>query len=80
MRAAAPDAVPWRTGPSFVEAHAKSVRTLTAVPVTNTRMWVETMKTMGLNHEYKEYQGATHGPIVEATMPDIFAFFARHAR
>jgi poly(3-hydroxybutyrate) depolymerase len=51
-----------------------------AVPVTNTRMWVETMKTMGLNHEYKEYPGVTHGPIIEAAMPDIFAFFARHAR
>jgi hypothetical protein len=24
--------------------------------------------------------GVTHGPIIEAAMPDIFAFFARHTR
>jgi dipeptidyl aminopeptidase/acylaminoacyl peptidase len=51
-----------------------------AVPVTNTRMWVETMKEMGLKHDYKEYPGVTHGPIIEAAMPDIFAFFAKHTK
>jgi poly(3-hydroxybutyrate) depolymerase len=51
-----------------------------AVPVTNTRMWVETMKEMDVNHEYKEYPGVTHGPIIEAAVADIFAFFAKHSR
>jgi predicted peptidase len=51
-----------------------------AVPVTNTRMWAETMKELGLDHEYKEYPGVTHGPIIEAAMPDIFAFFAKRTK
>jgi poly(3-hydroxybutyrate) depolymerase len=51
-----------------------------AVPVTNTRMWVDTMKELQMDHEYKEYPGVTHGPIIEAAMPDIFAFFARHTK
>jgi predicted peptidase len=51
-----------------------------AVPVTNTRMWVGTMKALGMNHEYKEYPGVTHGPIIEAAMPDIFAFFKAHPK
>lgn len=50
------------------------------VPVANTRMWVETMKELSLTHEYKEYPGVTHGPIIEAAMPDIFAFFAKHTK
>jgi poly(3-hydroxybutyrate) depolymerase len=51
-----------------------------AVPVTNTRMWVETMKEMTMKYEYKEYPGVTHGPIIEAAMPDIFAFFAKYTK
>jgi poly(3-hydroxybutyrate) depolymerase len=51
-----------------------------AVPVANTRMWVDTMKELQMNYEYKEYPGVTHGPIIEAAMPDIFAFFAKHAK
>jgi predicted peptidase len=51
-----------------------------AVPVTNTRMWVETMKEIGMKYEYKEYPGVTHGPIIEAAMSDIFAFFKAHTR
>jgi poly(3-hydroxybutyrate) depolymerase len=51
-----------------------------AVPVTNTRMWVDTMKEIGMKYEYKEYPGVTHGPIIEAAMPDIFAFFKQHTK
>jgi dipeptidyl aminopeptidase/acylaminoacyl peptidase len=51
-----------------------------AVPVTNTRMWAETMKALAMNYEYKEYPGVTHGPIIEAAMPDIFAFFKAHTK
>ncbi|HET9358552.1 MAG TPA: prolyl oligopeptidase family serine peptidase [Vicinamibacterales bacterium] len=51
-----------------------------AVPVANVRMWVDTMKELQMNYEYKEYPGVTHGPIMAASMADIYAFFARHSR
>jgi predicted peptidase len=51
-----------------------------AVPVANVRMWVDTMKELQMNYEYKEYPGVTHGPIMAASMPDIYAFFARHSK
>jgi len=51
-----------------------------AVPVTNTRMWAETMKDLKMDHDYKEYPGVTHGPIIEAAMPDIFAFLNAHKK
>ena len=51
-----------------------------AVPVANVRMWVDTMKELQLNFEYKEHPGVTHGPIMAASMPDIYAFFAKHSK
>jgi predicted peptidase len=51
-----------------------------AVPVANVRMWVDTMRELNLNYEYKEYPGVTHGPIIAASMPDIYAFFAKHSK
>ncbi|HEY2845569.1 MAG TPA: prolyl oligopeptidase family serine peptidase [Bryobacteraceae bacterium] len=50
------------------------------VPVTNTRMWVDTMKELKLDYQYKEFPGATHGSVIEAGMPDIFAFFKEHTK
>ncbi len=50
------------------------------VPVTNTRTWVDSMKELKLNYEYKEYPGADHGGVIEQSMPDIFAFFGNHVR
>jgi pimeloyl-ACP methyl ester carboxylesterase len=50
------------------------------VPVAHTRAWVDAMKDMKMNYEYKEYPGLTHGPIIEAAMPDIFAFFKQHTK
>ena len=52
----------------------------TAVPVANTRMLVDTMKEMKMDFEYKEIPGADHGPVIEAGMADIFAFFAKHSK
>ena len=49
-----------------------------AVPVANVRMWVDTMKELQMNFEYKEHPGVTHGPIMGASMADIYAYFARH--
>jgi poly(3-hydroxybutyrate) depolymerase len=51
-----------------------------AVPVSNTRLWADTMKELKLKGDYKEYPGVTHGPIIEAAMPDIFAFFKAHTK
>jgi poly(3-hydroxybutyrate) depolymerase len=51
-----------------------------AVPVTNTRMWVDTMKELKMDYEYKEISGATHGSVIDQGMPDIFAFFAKHKK
>ena len=51
-----------------------------AVPVANVRTWVETMKELQMNYEYKEYPGLSHGPIMAASMPDIYAFFAKHTK
>jgi predicted peptidase len=51
-----------------------------AVPVANVRTWVETMKELQMNYEYKEYPGVTHGPIMGASMSDIYAFFAKHSK
>ena len=37
-------------------------------------------KELQLNYEYKEHPGVTHGPIIAASMPDIYAFFAKHSK
>lgn len=51
-----------------------------AVPVANVRAWVETMKELQMNYEYQEHPGVTHGPIMAASMDDIYAFFAKHSK
>jgi predicted peptidase len=51
-----------------------------AVPVANTRMWVDTMKEMNMNYQYKEVPGAMHGPIIGIGMPDVFAFFNKQVK
>ena len=44
-----------------------------AVPVANVRTWVDTMKELQMDVEYKEYPGVTHGPIMAASMDSIYA-------
>lgn len=51
-----------------------------AVPIANTRMWYETIKELGMNHEYIEQPGVTHGPIITTSQKDVFAFFAKHTK
>jgi dipeptidyl aminopeptidase/acylaminoacyl peptidase len=51
-----------------------------AVPVTNTRMWVDTMKEMKLNYEYVEQPGISHGPVIQTGLKPIYEFFAKHTR
>src|SRR5262245_9973255 len=51
-----------------------------AVPVANVRTWVDTMKELQMNYEYKEYPGLSHGPIMAGSMADIYAYFAKHSK
>jgi len=51
-----------------------------AVPVTNTRMWVDTMKEMQLNYEYVEQPGISHGPVIQTGLKPIYEFFAKHTK
>jgi predicted esterase len=46
----------------------------------NTRMWAETIKELGLNHEYIEQPGIGHGPIITTSQKDVYAFFAKHRK
>jgi predicted peptidase len=52
----------------------------TAVPVANTRAWIEVMKELKMNHKYVEVAGAGHGDIITIGMRDIFAFFTEHQK
>lgn len=50
------------------------------VPDAGTRKWVETMKEMNMVYNYKEVPGASHGSVIEASIPDVFAFFNAHKK
>lgn len=50
----------------------------TAVPVENTRQWIDTIKELNMEHEYIEIPGGDHGSVISDGMPDIFAFFQQH--
>jgi len=52
----------------------------TAVPVTLSRTWVEVMKTLNMPYQYIEVAGGDHGSVISGSMPDIFAFFAKHTK
>jgi predicted esterase len=52
----------------------------TAVPVARTRQWVEKLKEQNMTHEYHEIPNGDHGNVITIGMPDIFAFFGKHAK
>jgi predicted peptidase len=52
----------------------------TAVPLENTRHWIEAMKELKMNYKYVEMPGEDHGSIIAKGMPDIFAFFNEHPK
>lgn len=52
----------------------------TAVPVENTRITVESLKTLKMNFKYVEVPGGDHGSVITTGMPQIFEFFKEHAR
>ncbi len=50
------------------------------VSVDNARMWIETAKQLSMDHEYVELPGVTHGPVITASQPHIYEFFAKHSK
>ena len=52
----------------------------TAVPVTLARTWAEVMKSLNMTYQYIEVAGGDHGSVISGSMPDIFAFFAKHSK
>jgi poly(3-hydroxybutyrate) depolymerase len=46
----------------------------------NTRMWVDTIKELGMNYEYVEQPCVTHGPVITTSQEPIFAFFGKHRK
>ena len=53
----------------------------TVVPASNTRLWVETAKEIGLkDFQYVEQPGIDHGPVITSSQKDIFEFFGKHSK
>lgn len=50
------------------------------VPASNTRLWIETMAEIGVEHEYLEIVDGDHGNVIDIAMPRIFEFFGEHRR
>jgi predicted esterase len=52
----------------------------TVVPPTNTRAWVESLKSLDMKHEYLEFPQGDHGNVINDGMPKIFEFFKANTR
>ena len=50
------------------------------VPVVGTRLWIDQMKELKMDHQYVEVACGTHGSVLTTGAPDIFAFFAKHTK
>ena len=51
-----------------------------AVPVDLARTWVATMEEIGMEHEYVELPGVTHGPVITVSQEHIYQFFGKHSK
>ena len=51
-----------------------------AVPVETARTWVATMEEIGMEHEYVELPGVTHGPVITVSQEYIHEFFGKHSK
>jgi poly(3-hydroxybutyrate) depolymerase len=51
-----------------------------AVPVDLARTWVATMEELGMEHEYVELPGVTHGPVITVSQEHIYEFFGKHSK
>lgn len=52
----------------------------TVVPPTNTRAWVESLKSLEMDHKYVEFPQGDHGNVITDGMPGIFEFFKANPR
>ena len=52
----------------------------TVVPPTNTRAWVESLKSLEMDHKYIEFPQGDHGTVINDGMPQIFEFFKANSR
>jgi predicted esterase len=52
----------------------------TVVPATNTRTWVESLKSLEMEHRYVEFPQGDHGNVITDGMPGIFEFFKANTR
>ena len=52
----------------------------TVVPPTNTRAWVESLKSLEMDHKYIEFPEGDHGTVINDGMPGIFEFFKGNTR
>lgn len=50
------------------------------VAVTNSHAWVDDMKSLGMNYEFVEQPGITHGPVIVSGLEPIYEFFAKHKK
>jgi poly(3-hydroxybutyrate) depolymerase len=52
-----------------------------AVPVETSRdQWVPSMEELGIEHEYVELPGISHGPVITASQKYIYDFFGKHSK
>jgi len=51
-----------------------------AVPVATSHTWVAAMDEIGLEHEYVELPGVTHGPVIRDSQKYIYEFFDKHSK
>ena len=51
-----------------------------AVPVSLAQTWVATMDEIGMEHEYVELPGVTHGPVITISQEYVFEFFDKHSK
>lgn len=52
-----------------------------AVPVETSRdEWVPSMEELGIEHEYVELPGISHGPVITASQKYIYEFFGKHSK
>lgn len=42
--------------------------------------WVPTIKELGIEYEYVEQPGITHGPVITSSQEDVFRFFGEHSK
>ena len=52
----------------------------TAVPAENTRIWIDTMRELGVTYEFLEFSDGDHGTVIGDGMPEIFRFFEKHPK